>query len=66
MTWDVTYAAADGRTCVVQLDAPTISAARTDALPIVGTRGTIIRIDPTPPTIPTTNPATRVIQGDDR
>lgn len=63
--WDVTYTRGD-RTLVVEVTAATFTLARADALPLVGSRGRIVRIDATPLTIPTTDPATRVIQGDDR
>lgn len=50
--WDVTYARGD--------------AAWDGTVAVIQLDGTILRIDPTPSTIPTTDPATRVIQGDDR
>lgn len=64
--WDVTYApswTADGQINVLQVEGDTISMARTAALPIVGSRSTIIKIDPATPVMPVTNPSDRKVQG---
>lgn len=45
MTWDVYYVRPGGLVLVVEVEAFSISSARTAALPIVGSRSTIVRVE---------------------
>lgn len=65
MTWDVSYRRPGGPLLVVEVEAFSISSARSAALPIVGSRSTIVLIERASRPVPNV-PTRSTIQGASR